>query len=589
MRAPKARGALRASVLLAGLLVAAGTAAWGAPPDGVGPTGQADSLRLVPPISVHGGRLLSTGEIRRRLSPPREDSVLSRAEIEQALASLGEKLVAAGYLEAELALEARAGERSALTVREGPPARWDSVTVRVVPRADSLAARSRGGFPGPRGIPIRVAFPSGGFDRDRFERLLWDWIDLWTENGHPFASADLESLRVEHGDVRASVRFDPGPRLRVAEVTFPGRTGTRDSFLRRWIRFRRGALYRESEWAARLRRLEQSGLFAGVEDPRLEVGSDGLHIAMPVEESKHNQLDGAVGYSGLTRTVSGFADVELGDLFGTGRSAGFRWERLQKSQSRLRLNYAEPLLGPFPVGLQASLQQEVQDSTYSLAVWEATVQAMIGWDLTASVGLEYRRSVVGPEPSELTRRLSSVFGGSWNTIRPQEFRGGRLTASFRSGQSRLRPQGGGPIQTSRLNRGALEVERYWRLGGSLVLRGHGGASALSRSDSLPLTEALKIGGAGSVRGYSEEQIATLRYVYGQVEFGVALPGARAYVFSDGAWFRDFAPPFRDRDAAGFGVGMISENPGREVGVDLGIPRGGTLKEGRLHIRLQTRF
>ena len=70
---------------------------------------------------------------------------------------------------------------------------------------------------------------------------------------------------------------------------------------------------------------------------------------------------------------------------------------------------------------------------------------------------------------------------------------------------------------------------------------------------------------------------------------MAVPQGRAYLFADAAWFRNFAPPQGNGDAVGYGVGMISLSAGREVGVDLGIPRGGTLKDGRLHVRIQTSF
>ena len=420
----------------------------------------ADSLRWRGPVAVRGGRILSTGDARARLGGEAAGTVMSREEIRRALGALGQKLIDQGYLEAELQLEARPGERAVLDVREGPAARMDSVKVRTDPRSDSLVVKGTAGeLPRPRGVSVRISIPSGRFDADRFQRLLWDWIDVWTENGHPFASARVDSLIVEKGHVRAAIRFDPGPRVQVSQVSFPGRVNTRESFLLRWIRFHPGVLYRESEWDARRSRLEQSGLFGRVDDPSLEQGADGLHIALPVEESKHNQLDGAIGYSGVSKTVSGFFDLQLGDLFGTGRQAGFRWERLQPNQSRLNLNYHEPLLGPLPAGLRVSLQQEVQDSSYTLAVWEGTVEAMVGWDLTAYAGGEYRRSVIGPQPSELSSRLSSLAGGRWDTIRPGRFRGGRLEASFRSGENHVRPAGGGPIQSSLLNRATLDGER----------------------------------------------------------------------------------------------------------------------------------
>jgi hypothetical protein len=92
-----------------------------------------------------------------------------------------------------------------------------------------------------------------------------------------------------------------------------------------------------------------------------------------------------------------------------------------------------------------------------------------------------------------------------------------------------------------------------------------------------------------VRGYGEEEIATLRYLSVQMEFGFSLAQGRAYLFTDGAWFRRFAFPRNNSDAIGYGVGLSSETARRRITVDLGFPRGAGLQEGRLHVRLETRF
>jgi len=71
-----------------------------------------------------------------------------------------------------------------------------------------------------------------------------------------------------------------------------------------------------------------------------------------VEEARHNRIEGAIGYSGVRQSLSGFIDLELGNLFGGGRRLAARWERIREDQSRLGLEWREPLLGPLPVGAQ---------------------------------------------------------------------------------------------------------------------------------------------------------------------------------------------------------------------------------------------
>jgi hypothetical protein len=532
-----------------------------------------DSVRFAAPLLVRGGSILSARDVRERLPIGPEGSGLARTRLEDGLDMLGGVLLEAGRFESRLALTVDSLGNGVLTVDDGPVARWDS-----------LAASAAG----PSLFPLRPD-PGALFDAGRLERALRVWVDATTERGHPFAVARIESLAVSGGRVRAGVRLDSGPYGRVEEVSFPGRTVTRESFLRRLVGFHTGMPFCESDWKAARRRLEQVGLFASAAEPRVELlSAGGVRVVLPVEETKHNRVEGAVGYSGRMRAVTGLVDLQLGNFLGTGRRFAVRWERAQKEQSRLRLEARDPLLGPLPVGARLSLEQEVRDSTYTTAVLELLGEASLGRDFTALGGAEWRRSVLGHEPAARHRRVSSVFGGRWDTERPGAWSGGRLETTYRSGRTRVRPAGGGSEASLRLDRAEVLTERFVGHRG-LVVRMGLSAAAVSRADSLPPSEALRFGGTATLRGFADESFAARRYATGQLEVGPAWPEARAYLFLDAAAWR---PPGRlepDRDALGFGIGLAQESAGRRVVIDLAIPRGGSIADGRLHARVERRF
>jgi outer membrane protein assembly factor BamA len=344
-----------------------------------------------------------------------------------------------------------------------------------------------------------------------------------------------------------------------------------------------------SDWRTARRRLEQVGLFASAGEPRVELRpAGGVRVVLPVEETKHNRVEGAVGYSGRTRAVTGLVDLQLGNFLGTGRRFAVRWERQQKDQSRLRLEARDPLLRPLPVGARLSLEQEVRDSTYTTAVLELLGEASLARDFTALAGAEWRRSVLGHEPAERHRRVSSVFGGRWDTRRPGAWSGGRLETTYRSGRTRVRPAGGGPEASLRLDRAEVLTERFVGQGAFVVRMGLV-AAAVSQADSLPPSEALRFGGTANLRGFADESFAARRYATGQLELGPAWPEARAYVFLDAAAWRPPGRAERDRDTLGFGIGLAQESAGRRVVIDVGVPRGGNIADGRVHAQVERRF
>ncbi|MCA9727775.1 MAG: hypothetical protein KC729_08840 [Candidatus Eisenbacteria bacterium] len=493
------------------------------------------------------------------------------------LDAFGSRLVEAGFLEARLELTIT--DSVQLTVDEGESARWDSLAVSV--------RRP----PGRVGPVVPAPALEGDYSRVRFERAVRLWIADWAEAGYPFAIATVESVTVRNGNVRAGLRCDPGPLARVSRVEFPGAVRTQAGFLEDWIRFRPDRLFRESRLERGRRRLEQSGLFLEVEAPEVELQDDGtVALHYPVREGPHNRAEGALGYAGASETVSGYASLHLGNLFGTGRRLRFEWERAAAEQSRYDLGYHEPLLFGWPLGVDLAVSQEVQDSTYTLDRWEAGLEATVGVDFYVSAGVERRRAVVGAEPSEVIRRSSTVFGARYEGLRAG-WRGSRAAGTFRTGHSRIDPPGDEPNRRERLDRVEVEAEQFRHVG-PLVVRWHGRAGGLAApTETLSPAEALWVGGATTVRGSRERAVAARRFGASQIEVGAPflLGEGRAYGFFDAAWFRPLSRSHGVDDLTGWGFGMAARTGRQTLALDLGIPRSGGFSEGRIHLRLQTAF
>ena len=539
----------------------------------------------VVPREIGGDGPLSDRTVRRLFGAPEPE------ELRAGLARVGAALVAGGHLEAVVSLTyaaapgdsgvaPEAAERTVaparLVLEAGSVARWDTLRVQV-----------RGGAEGPR--PFR---PQGEFVRARLEEQIREWMRLWGEAGYPFVAAEVESLTVRDGQVRAGIRLDPGPRVEVAETVFPGRRSVRADFLERWIRFRPGETFRDSDLERRQRKLERSELFSWVGEPRIEPIDRGrVRVHFPIEERLHNRVEGAVGYAGQSGTVSGRIDVEMGNLFGTGRALGVRWERLRAENSRLDLQYEEPTILGWPLGMKLQVHQQVEDTTFTLDRFEGGLFADLGTDLTVSLGYEVRRSILGTAPSDVVRRSSTVFGLEWQTLRPGRLRGRRVEGTFRTGRSRFE-FADGSTRDEQLDRVEVAAESYWRRGLSWVARaaGRGGGLSGARDRPLPPSEALWIGGIDGPRGWDEEAFATRRYLVGQLELGVALAGerGRVYGFVDAAVYRSLVTGGNE-DAGGWGVGVSSESTRRALVLDYGIPFGQGFQESRVHLRVRTRF
>lgn len=511
-----------------------------------------------------------------------------RSGLLRELGLLGDRLVAEGYLSAEITarlvgVNGAGADSVAIQVHAGDPARWLGLATRI------------SGDRGEAAIPPAPPVPGRGerFAAALFERWIWRWVDAAAEAGYPFAVATVESLRVGPAGVLAGVRLDPGRSEPIVEVGLRGGGRVDHRFVRRWLRVEPTERFSARRAEERARLLERTGLFqsvGGAELARFPEG--GLRILYPVREAAFNRIEGAIGYSGASRALTGMAALELGNLAGKGRRVGVRWSRPRDADTRFDLSYRDLLLPRVPFGATLILEQEVRDSTLSHLRWEAGLDLPLSWDWTVSLGVEGRRTALGVEPAEQRRRLSSVFGARWDARSEASWRGGRGEFAFRTGRERIRLPDGRRAPSVRLTRADLEAEALI-LGRSLLSgRVRGRFGAVTGADSLVSSEVYRLGGAAELRGHPEEAYAARRYGLGQLELGRRLAGDAGgwtYLFVDGARLLGPNPGATPVWEWGFGVGLQPRSGPRAATIDLGLPGTLRLEDLRVHLRLETRF
>ena len=82
-----------------------------------------------------------------------------------------------------------------------------------------------------------------------------------------------------------------------------------------------------------------------------------------VVEPRYNTFEGAVGFQGDAGVV-GLANLDLGNLAGTGREVGLHWSSRGSGISDFSARYVEPLLFGAPMRVEAAILQEVYDTLY---------------------------------------------------------------------------------------------------------------------------------------------------------------------------------------------------------------------------------
>jgi len=526
----------------------------------------------------------------------------TRQEALDIAARIRDRLLARGDIASSVRLVFAPGSgqdpgSASISVNRGrPPARVEAVVTGgedVVPHAAAVFQGANGG----RADPVRVL---AGLEalRAAAER-----------QGRYAAEASLDSaVLLDPESARLYVSLRPGAPITLDSLDLKGAT-LRPSVAASVSGLTKGRTLTPEVLEEARGRLQASELFASVGEislvPAAEPGR--ARVVVPVVESRLNRFEGALGMEqggGLTGKI----DLALGNIGGTGRSAGARWAGLGQGRSEYAARYREPSLFGKPIDGSLALEAQVFDSLYTQTQWSLDLSGHPAPPLRASGGIQRSGSTYtgAGRGTSSTWSLQGAFGwrGFDDPVNP--IRGfalgldgevGRRSDSYpgystsRRGLYRGTAQAEGALPTGRAR--AL----YASVRGSLVRMGSG---------SLPAEELLFAGGSEGLRGHRDREFAGDRILVGTLEHRwiTDARGGRAYLFVDGARHdlggdveagsargslngslaRTVLSPGSD---FGYGAGLRSPTRAGTFGIELGLAPGAPLREGKLHLRYST--
>jgi len=369
-------------------------------------------------VEVEGGRAFSVREIRRWLST-KPGHPLDRGAIERDVAEITRRYMEAGYWMASVGepdiVEVPDGVRVTFRIDEGPRARVGHVAVEGTELVKPSEALELAGI-GP-GSPI---------DRGSLDLGIGRLLDFYSDRGYPLCSVSPEDFRIgPDGSVSFRLRVSEGPFVRIGAVKFSGNTFTKAGLLERYFGIREGEAYSQRKVDSGLRRLSQLGFIEVTSPPKLLYSpEDGLGtVLVGVREIESNSASGLIGYSpgpGRGGGFTGFLDISLGNLFGTGRSLSASWARRERNSSELHLSYREPWAFGLPADLVASLSQMQlplggDGGVYVITSWSASASTPISTNRQAGPGSGDSPHVMMPPTIRSSPGAASSTRGPWSS------------------------------------------------------------------------------------------------------------------------------------------------------------------------------
>jgi len=403
-----------------------------------------------------------------------------------------------------------------------------------------------------------------GYREKFFRHAPWhpaDWAALQerilteAENqGYPFATVGLDSVRLDGQDIAGRVVLKRGPAVLFDSIQVIGSSKTKKRFLTKYLQIFPGTPYsqqRVDAAAVLLRQLPYVRLRA---EPEVRFARGRARVYLLLDERSSNQFDAIVGLLPNTGTKGGLqftgdVNINLRNLRGGGKQIGLQWRKVDALTQSLDGNYLHPnFFGtPLEVGATFNLYKQTDAFLTIRPRVQVTYPMARAGRLTFFAEQRSSRLLLDSLAyTQLTSTLPDYIDSEANSYGLAYARTNLDDLYFPHRGSFVTVQGGAGTKTIRRNANISEalyngvalrttqytfsarVERYWALGRQSVvlarLRGEG-----LFNQQFFLNDLFRLGGLNSLRGFSENQFYTNAYGVGTVEFR-QFTGSEGYVF-----------------------------------------------------------
>ena len=452
------------------------------------------------------------------------------------------------------------------------------------------------------------------FDQDVLQRDIDDLLKFAADQGFPFARAEIVQIKPFRNDKRAEVeivvKITEGNRIFVKDVVIQGLQYTRPEVVLRQLYFTSGMTFSQ-RWFNKIEpRLHRMQLFKMVQPPAIiRIAPDSVLILQNLKEGNPNTFDGVVGYVPPPANskknngyFTGLIDLSFRNLFGTGRKFKIYWEKSDRLSENFNTQYQEPWIFNLPLDAGLSFSRQVRDTLY--IAYDFQLASQFHFNESLSLFLNFSRQSVNPdslaswEQGLIKNRIYGLEIGLTYDTRdyPLNPRSGLF---YQSSYSYGLKQNLGPAaliyrdslkKNIGLNSLQMQFEWYKSLFKNQVLATKFNLKN-KRGTYLQLSDYFWFGGSQSVRGYHERQFSGYLVAWLNMEYRFIVGrNARVFLFTDWGYYKTKIQNEEQQKALrGIGLGLRFETPMGIMGVDYGVARGESFRQGKIHVRLTSQF
>jgi outer membrane translocation and assembly module TamA len=207
------------------------------------------------------------------------------------------------------------------------------------------------------------------FSPKQLYRLEKELIKYAENEGYPFASVFLDSLKIIDNKVYGTLNFSPGPLIVYDTIAIEGTAQIKRNFLASCIGVNKGSVYVHKKSMAIEKQLVQLPYLKVTKSPYVYFEKGKAYPVLFLNQRKCNQIDGIVGMqpnSGANKktVLTGEFNLDLKNVFRSGKQIKFVWRRYDVLSQQLSARYVHPRLLRANLDIDLGLDLLKQDSSF---------------------------------------------------------------------------------------------------------------------------------------------------------------------------------------------------------------------------------
>ena len=194
-------------------------------------------------------------------------------------------------------------------------------------------------------------------------------INKYENMGFPFAKVKLDSFQVSGTKLVCQLIVDPGSKLNFDSLKLSDNEIVKSSFISRYLNIRPQEPYSHNEVENISRRFRHLPYINLDGEPNVYFALQKAKVELEISKRKTNSFDGIIGLvpgtADRSSDVNGEFNLQLKNLFRTGKSFGFHWKKITTQTQQLSVNYEHPYVLGSPLGLELSFNQLKEGTLFS--------------------------------------------------------------------------------------------------------------------------------------------------------------------------------------------------------------------------------